>query len=151
MGWRKREECPNHLQINAAGKMSDEKRNETQLLCDILGVESLVDEITPAASHAFRPSYIPSTTSTSVSATPSSTSERHATPSSILGPFHRPNAPIPPPPTPQSLSHPQPTPPSKPTSQTASSPSQRPHPKLHTRHSARRSQREIRAAGRHPT
>lgn len=32
--------------INAAGKMSDEKRNEGQLMCDILGIESLVDEIT---------------------------------------------------------------------------------------------------------
>lgn len=34
------------LQINTAGKMSDDKRNETQLLLAILGVESLVDEIT---------------------------------------------------------------------------------------------------------
>lgn len=32
--------------INASGRMSDEKRNETQLVCDILGIESLVDEIT---------------------------------------------------------------------------------------------------------
>ncbi|PSK60203.1 hypothetical protein B9Z65_1101 [Elsinoe australis] len=32
--------------INQAGKMSDEKRNEGQLMCDILGIESLVDEIT---------------------------------------------------------------------------------------------------------
>ncbi|KAK3115303.1 hypothetical protein LTR53_005482 [Teratosphaeriaceae sp. CCFEE 6253] len=32
--------------INAAGKMSDEKRNEGQLMTDILGIESLVDEIT---------------------------------------------------------------------------------------------------------
>ena len=34
------------LQVNRAGKFSDEKRNEGQLLCDILGLESLVDEIT---------------------------------------------------------------------------------------------------------
>ena len=32
--------------INQAGKMSDEKRNEGQLMCDVLGIESLVDEIT---------------------------------------------------------------------------------------------------------
>ena len=34
------------VQINRAGKMSDDKRNETQLLVAILGVESLVEEIT---------------------------------------------------------------------------------------------------------
>ncbi|KAF4628045.1 hypothetical protein G7Y89_g10107 [Cudoniella acicularis] len=32
--------------INWAGKMSDEKMNEGQLLCDVIGLESLVDEIT---------------------------------------------------------------------------------------------------------
>ncbi|KAF2091832.1 aromatic compound dioxygenase [Saccharata proteae CBS 121410] len=32
--------------INEAGRWSDDKRNEGQLLCDILGLESLVDEIT---------------------------------------------------------------------------------------------------------
>ena len=32
--------------INQAGQMSDEKRNEGQLMCDVLGIESLVDEIT---------------------------------------------------------------------------------------------------------
>ncbi|KAF2758033.1 aromatic compound dioxygenase [Pseudovirgaria hyperparasitica] len=32
--------------INQAGKMSDDKRNETQLLTDIIGLESLVDEVT---------------------------------------------------------------------------------------------------------
>ncbi|KAF2219801.1 Intradiol ring-cleavage dioxygenase [Elsinoe ampelina] len=32
--------------INQAGRMSDEKRNEGQLMCDVLGIESLVDEIT---------------------------------------------------------------------------------------------------------
>ncbi|CAI4217920.1 unnamed protein product [Parascedosporium putredinis] len=31
--------------INAAGQMSNDRRNETQLVCDILGLESLVDEI----------------------------------------------------------------------------------------------------------
>jgi catechol 1,2-dioxygenase len=34
------------LQLNEAGRMSDNKRNEGQLLQDILGLESLVDEIT---------------------------------------------------------------------------------------------------------
>jgi catechol 1,2-dioxygenase len=58
--------------MNAAGKMSDEKRNEGQLLCDILGLESLVDEITyKLASDA--------------------TDEPTAT--AILGPFYRHNAP----------------------------------------------------------
>ena len=32
--------------MNEAGRMSDNKRNEGQLLCDVLGLESLVDEIT---------------------------------------------------------------------------------------------------------
>ncbi|KAL2755429.1 hypothetical protein ACRALDRAFT_1034476 [Sodiomyces alcalophilus JCM 7366] len=32
--------------INWAGQMSDDKRNEGQLMCDILGLESLVDDIT---------------------------------------------------------------------------------------------------------
>lgn len=32
--------------INWAGQMSTDRRNEGQLLCDVIGVESLVDEIT---------------------------------------------------------------------------------------------------------
>ncbi|KAF2634890.1 aromatic compound dioxygenase [Massarina eburnea CBS 473.64] len=32
--------------MNEAGRMSDDRRNEGQLLCDVLGLESLVDEIT---------------------------------------------------------------------------------------------------------
>jgi len=32
--------------LNWAGQMSDEKRNEGQLVCDVVGLESLVDEIT---------------------------------------------------------------------------------------------------------
>ena len=56
------------FQINAAGQMSDDKRNETQLMCDVLGLESLVDEI--------------------------SSSKTTSTPSAILGPFYRPNAPV---------------------------------------------------------
>lgn len=32
--------------INRCGQMSDDKRNETQLLFDVIGVESLVDDIT---------------------------------------------------------------------------------------------------------
>ncbi|KAI9727639.1 MAG: hypothetical protein M1828_005867 [Chrysothrix sp. TS-e1954] len=32
--------------INEAGEMSDDRRNEGQLVCDVLGIESLVDEIT---------------------------------------------------------------------------------------------------------
>jgi catechol 1,2-dioxygenase len=58
--------------MNAAGKMSDDKRNEGQLLCDILGLESLVDEITYklASDAADEP-----------------------TATAILGPFYRHNAP----------------------------------------------------------
>lgn len=32
--------------INEAGRMSTDRRNEGQLVCDVLGLESLVDEIT---------------------------------------------------------------------------------------------------------
>lgn len=52
--------------------MSDDRRNETQLLCDIFGLESLVDEITSKMLAT-------------------STSE---TPSAILGPFYRHDAPF---------------------------------------------------------
>ncbi|KAK8089367.1 catechol 1-2-dioxygenase 1 [Apiospora hydei] len=58
--------------INQAGQMSDNKRNETQLLCDILGLESLVDEITSKLLQQ------PGTT---------------LTPSAVLGPFYRAAAP----------------------------------------------------------
>lgn len=52
--------------------MSDDRRNETQLLCDIIGLESLVDEIT---------SKLLATSNTE-------------TPSAILGPFYRNDAPL---------------------------------------------------------
>ena len=52
--------------------MSDDRRNETQLLCDIIGLESLVDEITSKLLAT-------------------STAE---TPSAILGPFYRHDAPL---------------------------------------------------------
>ncbi|KAH6625022.1 Intradiol ring-cleavage dioxygenase [Chaetomium sp. MPI-SDFR-AT-0129] len=58
--------------INECGKMSSDRRNETQLLCDIFGLESLVDEITSTLLAT-------------------STAE---TPSSILGPFYRHDAPL---------------------------------------------------------
>ncbi|KAK4225561.1 Intradiol ring-cleavage dioxygenase [Podospora fimiseda] len=58
--------------INACGRMSDDRRNETQLLCDIIGLESLVDEITSKMLAT-------------------STTE---TPSAILGPFYRNDAPL---------------------------------------------------------
>ncbi|RYP06417.1 hypothetical protein DL764_003153 [Monosporascus ibericus] len=60
--------------INEAGRMSDSKRNETGLLCDILGLESLVDEII-SRQHL----------------------QSGATPSAILGPFYRADAPLLPP------------------------------------------------------
>ncbi|RYP31468.1 hypothetical protein DL767_005759 [Monosporascus sp. MG133] len=56
--------------INEAGRMSDSKRNETGLLCDVLGLESLVDEITSGQQP-----------------------QSGATPSAILGPFYRAGAP----------------------------------------------------------
>jgi len=59
-------------QVNAAGRMSDDKRNEGQLLCDVLGLESLVDEITyKLASDAVD----------------------EPTATAILGPFYRHDAP----------------------------------------------------------
>ncbi|KAI2471641.1 aromatic compound dioxygenase [Annulohypoxylon bovei var. microspora] len=61
--------------INEAGRMSDDKRDETVLLGDILGLESLVDEITSKLL---------------LNADGDST----ATPSAVLGPFYRADAPI---------------------------------------------------------
>ena len=52
--------------------MSNDRRNETQLLCDILGVESLVDEISSKQL----------------------TISEGQTPSAILGPFYRHDAPF---------------------------------------------------------
>ncbi|KAI1858101.1 uncharacterized protein JN550_012857 [Neoarthrinium moseri] len=59
--------------INEAGQMSDNKRNETQLLCDILGLESLADEITSKLLAQ---------------------QGSDATPSAVLGPFYRADAPV---------------------------------------------------------
>ncbi|RVX72279.1 hypothetical protein B0A52_04483 [Exophiala mesophila] len=59
--------------LNWAGQMSNEKRNEGQLVCDVVGLESLVDEITyKKASEA----------------------ANLATQSAILGPFFRHDHPI---------------------------------------------------------
>lgn len=59
-------------QINEAGQMSTDVRNEGQLVCDVLGLESLVDEITyKLASEA----------------------EDQPTATAILGPFWRKDAP----------------------------------------------------------
>ncbi|KAI1432731.1 Intradiol ring-cleavage dioxygenase [Xylaria sp. CBS 124048] len=62
--------------INEAGRMSTDKRNETQLLGDILGLESLVDEIT--SKLLLR----------------SDGGRNTATPSAVLGPFYRADAPV---------------------------------------------------------
>lgn len=73
--YRCRDSVPIHantLQINECGKMSDDRRNETQLLCDVVGLESLVDAIT---------SQLLATSDTE-------------TPSAILGPFYRHGAPL---------------------------------------------------------
>ncbi|KAF2840330.1 putative catechol 1,2-dioxygenase [Patellaria atrata CBS 101060] len=58
--------------INSLGQISDSKRNETHRICDVIGLESLVDEI--AHKHALETEEVP-------------------TSSSILGPFWSPNAP----------------------------------------------------------
>ncbi|KKY28393.1 putative catechol dioxygenase [Phaeomoniella chlamydospora] len=59
--------------INWAGQMSTDRRNEGQLLCDIIGLESLVDDITHrAAAQSGNP----------------------ATASAILGPFWRSDTPV---------------------------------------------------------
>ncbi|KAJ8133043.1 hypothetical protein O1611_g581 [Lasiodiplodia mahajangana] len=62
--------------INEAGRMSTDRRNETLLICDILGLESLVDEIT--SKLLLR----------------SAGSSNAITPSAVLGPFYRANAPL---------------------------------------------------------
>lgn len=63
--------------------MSDDSRNETQLLCSVLGLETLVDAITSrenqSADAASNPSYV---------------YNLPPTPSNILGPFYRFNAPL---------------------------------------------------------
>ncbi|KEY70245.1 hypothetical protein S7711_04354 [Stachybotrys chartarum IBT 7711] len=66
--------------INQCGQMSNDQRNETQLLCDVLGLEALVDAIT---TRQGQPSSQPKLTETSLPCTPSN----------ILGPFYRHNAP----------------------------------------------------------
>lgn len=58
--------------LNRAGQMSDDRRNETQLLCDVIGLESLVDEITSTLLVG---------------------AGYEATKSAILGPFFRSDAP----------------------------------------------------------
>ncbi|RFU26923.1 hypothetical protein B7463_g9430, partial [Scytalidium lignicola] len=59
--------------INWAGQMSDNKRNEGQLVCDVIGLESLVDEIT--YKQTVNLGY-------------------EATATAILGPFFRTDAPL---------------------------------------------------------
>ncbi|ERF73552.1 hypothetical protein EPUS_08759 [Endocarpon pusillum Z07020] len=59
--------------INWAGKMSNDRRNEGQLVCDVIGLESLVDEITYKKAAEAADS---------------------VTQSAILGPFFRHDAPL---------------------------------------------------------
>lgn len=69
--------------------MSHESRNEMQLVCDILGLESLVEEITtgkrPRGDHVS-----PDCPFSIIEGTPL----KPVTPSSILGPFYRPQSPL---------------------------------------------------------
>ncbi|KAF6793709.1 dioxygenase [Colletotrichum sojae] len=60
--------------INWAGQMSNDRRNEGQLLCDVIGLESLVDDITSRAA-------------TRSGANP-------GTATAILGPFWRADTPV---------------------------------------------------------
>ena len=66
------EKLPIRFQLNEAGRMSNDKRNEGQLLLGVLGLESLVDEITYKLA-------------TDATDAPTATA--------VLGPFWRPNAP----------------------------------------------------------
>ncbi|CAH0038356.1 unnamed protein product [Clonostachys rhizophaga] len=59
--------------INWAGQMSNEKRNESQLMCDVIGLETLVDDITYTAATK---------------------SVNGLTASAILGPFYRHDHPV---------------------------------------------------------
>ncbi|KAI9896915.1 hypothetical protein N3K66_007937 [Trichothecium roseum] len=59
--------------INWGGQMSNEKRNEGQLMCDVIGFESLVDDITFTAATK---------------------SANGVTASAILGPFYREDHPV---------------------------------------------------------
>lgn len=68
--------------------MSDSKRNEMGLLCDVLGLESLVDEITSKQQQ------LQSSSSSSSSTGTAPTTAITATPSAILGPFYRADAPL---------------------------------------------------------
>lgn len=61
--------------LNESGRQSTDRRNETQLISDILGLESLVDEITSKLALSTHSSTVP-------------------TSSAILGPFYRPSAPL---------------------------------------------------------
>ncbi|KAJ5700050.1 hypothetical protein N7536_003063 [Penicillium majusculum] len=58
--------------MNWAGQMSDHKRNEGQLVCDVIGLESLVDEITFTLADEAKDA---------------------PTATAILGPFFRPDTP----------------------------------------------------------
>ncbi|KAI1448417.1 aromatic compound dioxygenase [Annulohypoxylon stygium] len=60
--------------INESGRMSTDKRNETLLVCDILGLETLADEITSKLLAA--------------------NAKSEVTPSAVLGPFYCANAPL---------------------------------------------------------
>ncbi|KAI5864611.1 aromatic compound dioxygenase [Durotheca rogersii] len=67
--------------INESGRMSDDKRNETAMLSDVLGLESLVDEITSKLLISARSGG-------------DGSGRPQVTPSTVLGPFYRVDAPI---------------------------------------------------------
>ncbi|CRK34159.1 Catechol 1 like protein [Verticillium longisporum] len=89
--------------LNEAGQMSNDSRNETQLVCDVLGLESLVDEIT-SIKQGPRPSSPLQTQPPTSDArggpkctpkkTPTAPAPATSTPSAILGPFYRTAAPV---------------------------------------------------------
>ncbi|KAH9906265.1 aromatic compound dioxygenase [Xylariomycetidae sp. FL2044] len=98
--------------INEAGRMSTDKRNETGLVCDVLGLESLVDEITSKQFNEQAASEQVNSAAAGLDGqadddndddddgTATTTAPRKeaataaATPAAILGPFYRANAPL---------------------------------------------------------
>lgn len=75
--------------INEAGKMSDEKRNEGQLMCDVIGLESYVARSKLAQTQLMYARLVDEITFKLAAETTDS-----ATASAILGPFFRHDAPI---------------------------------------------------------
>lgn len=77
--------------INWGGKMSDEKRNEGQLMCDVIGFESYAISTVPAPLY-FRSDF--TSLVDDITYTAATKSINGLTASAILGPFYRQDHPI---------------------------------------------------------